>query len=201
MCGSGSPKLTSHLQNLKHGVNLTILTNVCLGPTLYSDDGTPTPVILLSGCTEFQTNHKALGKGQDPFAHAIVSVIKNKNNRNHSIPTYTVLLHEAKALIGAAIRDQKLTSDAGKYLGPSTDETQPQPREESGKSNQDPQLLFSDGAVDVDSARFLCPLDKWMPVWEVGAVCGSEGNAIRGKDRRYPNDEYVSEELHRDEYD
>lgn len=181
---------------------MTILTDACLGSTLYSDDK-PTPVILLSGCTETQTNYKAFGKGRDPFAQAIISVIKNKAIRNHAIPSYTVLLNEAKALIRAAIREQKLTSESGKYLGPSTDETQPTPRSKDGKSNQDLQLLFSDGHVDVDHARFLCPLDKWTAATEdVKADCGHlEASAIKGKDRRYPNDEFLSEEMHHDEYD
>lgn len=71
--------LTARSQNLKPGVNLTILTSSCMGGGML-DTHTATPGVLLAGCHETQFNVKALKTNDgrvDPWMYAIVATIKN----------------------------------------------------------------------------------------------------------------------------
>ncbi|GAW22637.1 hypothetical protein ANO14919_121790 [Xylariales sp. No.14919] len=166
-------------ENLKKGVNLTMITSSCMGGGML-DTHTATPGVLLAGCHETQFNVKAL-KGMDPWIVAITSVIKKNVNRKRGVPTYTVLYNEAKKFIHAQLTQGQISGV--KYKGPSPQEWKPVARDQAtNTSYQDPQLIFYDKYLDPDEERFLFPF------------VAPSGGHVGGDVTRFPEDEYPRHE-------
>ncbi|RWA11845.1 hypothetical protein EKO27_g3285 [Xylaria grammica] len=173
------PRLTRVDQNLKKGVNLTMITSSCMGGGML-DTHTATPGVLLAGCHETQFNVKAL-KGMDPWIVAITSVIKKNVKRKRGVPTYTVLYNEAKKFIHAQLAQGQISGVD--YKGPSPQEWKPVPRDQAtNTSYQDPQLVFYDKYLDPDEERFLFPF------------AAPSGGHVGGDVTRFPEDEYPRHE-------
>ncbi|KAL1680262.1 hypothetical protein EV122DRAFT_208258 [Schizophyllum commune] len=166
-------------ENLKTGVNLTILTSSCLGSGMLGST-TATGGILLSACHETQSNFKALqvnGSNVDPWLYAIIAVIKKQVKDQRSVPTYSFLFTSAKKFIKMQLAHSALDD---RYKGPSTDELSPTMRKwDLGTSNQDPQLIYFNGYVNPHEERFLFPF-----------VLARSGQAIGEQAVRFPRDEY-----------
>ncbi|KAL1708000.1 hypothetical protein EV121DRAFT_288052 [Schizophyllum commune] len=168
---------TTIRENLAGGVNLTILTSVCLGREMMNTTAA-TGGILLSACYETQSNAKALQVGNnkvDPWMYAIVAVIKKQLKEKRGVPTYSSLFNDAKKFIESQLGRPSL--DANKYKGPSTNELSPTKRGVD-TSNQDPQLIFINGYVNPHEERFLFPF--------VAPRGGQAGEGVV----RFPRDEY-----------
>ncbi|KAI5897133.1 uncharacterized protein SCHCODRAFT_01124701 [Schizophyllum commune H4-8] len=170
---------TAIRDNLKGGVNLTILTSSCLGREMLGAT-TATGGILLSACHETQSNIKSLRIGDnqvDPWMYAIIAVIKKQIKNKRGVPTYYSLYNSAKKFIQSQLGRPPF--DSAKYLGASADELSPTKRGHEGASNQDPQLIFTKGYVNPYEERFLFPF-----VAPRGGQPDGPGIA------RFPRDEY-----------
>ncbi|KAI0667597.1 hypothetical protein C8Q78DRAFT_312143 [Trametes maxima] len=163
--------------NLKPGVNLTILSSSCIGGGVLGATSA-TPGVILAGCHETQFNVKGLtvsGSTLDPWMHAMTLVIDNRVRRKRGVPSYSVLFNEAKRYIVRQLAAGDLSPE---YKGPSPDETEPIPyHRQTETSNQDPQLSFYSGYIDPDSERFLFPFTM------------ASGGRAGGDTTRYPRDE------------
>ncbi|KAF8885590.1 hypothetical protein BD779DRAFT_663359 [Infundibulicybe gibba] len=152
-------------ENLVRGVNLTILTP--LGPRGCISDNTPG--IIFAGCHEVQTSVKALND-MDPWTVAIAEVIERHKESCRPIPTYAQLYTSARKFITDWIRSGELSTN--QYLGPSLNGANP----DGSSSHQDPQLVFCEDHINVNTERFLCPLAR-------------EGWNNVGLAKRFPKDE------------
>ncbi|KAI0650849.1 hypothetical protein C8Q79DRAFT_1007079 [Trametes meyenii] len=166
----------SAVYNLKHGVNLTILTSSWMGEGML-DAHEPT-----AGCHETQFSAK----------------------HGRSIPTYTALFDDAKRFIRTQLaRGLGVISD--EYKGPSPNELEPVPRDKDlhtshqdlhtshqdlhtshqdlHTSHQDPQLALYSGYINPDEERFLFPF------------AAQHGGHAGGESVRFPKDQYSHNEL------
>ncbi|KAL1680261.1 hypothetical protein EV122DRAFT_276439 [Schizophyllum commune] len=161
-------------ENLKPGVNLTILSTSCLGGSIGGG-------FLLSACHEAQANMKAMqvdGNRIDPWLYAIVAVIKKQIKDQGSIPTYSSLFNGAKKFLKTPFASSHIVDD--KYMGPSANELSPTGRNwGQSTSNQDPQLIFF-GQSNPLEEKFLCPLVSSPRVGQTGSDWVT----------RFPRDEY-----------
>ncbi|KAL7269583.1 hypothetical protein RUND412_007746 [Rhizina undulata] len=119
--------------NLAAGVNLTILTSSCPGDGMFGTQS-GTPGVILAGCHESQA-YVAAFHGEDVWTKA--------------------LLNEAKEIIRFWIHGGFMLSDT--YKGFSPDHLKPIPCSSNTTSHQDPQLVFCEDYININSERFLYP--------------------------------------------
>ncbi|KAL1724130.1 hypothetical protein EV715DRAFT_189566 [Schizophyllum commune] len=187
--GTGAPEVVTAdyisqiiKENVKPGVNLTILTSSCIGSGMLGGHY-GTPGVVLAGCNATQTNFKALPTvhdgSVDPFVYGVVASIKYQATNFRSVPTYAKVYNDAKKFI-ARVNNRRIRDE--RYRGPSPNEQYPDGRSDDLKSsNQDPQLAFYNEYLDPDRERFLAPFS------------GIRGGYGEGLETCFPKDEYAGD--------
>ena len=146
---------------------------------------TKTPGIFITGCSEKQISHKvhrlSANESVDPWTFALIKVIQSSIKPGRAVPTYESLFNKARKFIKDEMNIGNISYT--KYLGPSDDENNPSPManindSSTGASNQDPQMIFLNGYVKIDSERFCCPFSF------------ESSGRILGEFTRYPKDEF-----------